>query len=211
MDLDPRPSDRHHLLRVGGKVERLMRTAADLRDPDPPRFVYDARTIALHWLSAIFVAAQWIGGHTIDWFPRGALRTEARSVHLLTGAALAALILVRIHWRYRGGRRAPRSSNRVLEDLSRLLHLSLYGLLLTAIVLGIGNAWVRGDSLFGLFTLPRPFQSSPSLRRAFATGHSLLAYAIAITVTLHAVAAFAHAVFGRDGVMSRMLPVSRGG
>jgi len=186
-----------------------MRTAADLRDPDSPHFVYDTKTIALHWVSVLVVTAQWVGGHTIDWFPRGALRIDARSVHLILGAALAVLILVRLHWRVTSGRQAPATGEAVLDGLSRLLHGTLYGLLLCAIALGIGNAWIRGDSLFGLFNLPRPFESGPDLRRDLAFGHAVLAYAIAIAVTLHAAAALAHALFRRDGVMSRMLPVNR--
>ena len=187
-----------------------MKSADKFRRPDPPNFVYDAKTIVLHWLSAAVVAGQWIGGHTIDWFPRGVLRIDARSVHLLVGGALAVLILVRLHWRRTEGRKAP-AADTSLDRLARLLHLTLYGLLLAAIVLGIGNACVRGDSLFGLFNIPRPIQVGPVLKHGFAVGHALAAYAIAVAVSLHVTAALFHAIVKKDGVMARMLPEGRSG
>ena len=41
---------------------------------------YDPTTIAFHWLTAFLVAEQWLGAQTIDWFPSGTPRIDARSV-----------------------------------------------------------------------------------------------------------------------------------
>ncbi len=73
----------------------------------PAAMRYDTETIAFHWLTALLVAGQWLGAQVIDWFPRGPLRVDARSVHIIGGAMLAALLLARIAWRATQGRRQP--------------------------------------------------------------------------------------------------------
>ena len=57
---------------------------------------YDPATMFLHWATAVLVAAQWLGAQTIDWFPRGPLRVDARSMHITGGVLLAALLVARL-------------------------------------------------------------------------------------------------------------------
>jgi cytochrome b561 len=57
---------------------------------------YDNRTIILHWVTALLVAEQWLGAQIIDWFPKGAPRVDARSVHITCGILLAAVLVGRI-------------------------------------------------------------------------------------------------------------------
>jgi cytochrome b561 len=47
-------------------------------------------------------------------------------------------------------------------------HLALYALLLTILVLGVLDTWVRGDSIFGLFRIPRLGDLAPPARHALA-------------------------------------------
>ena len=70
----------------------------------PPEMRYDATTMFSHWATAILVATQWLGVETIDWFPRGPLRVDARPVHVTCSAVLAVLLLARIAWRLTRGR-----------------------------------------------------------------------------------------------------------
>ena len=49
---------------------------------------YDITTIIFHWATAILVVEQWLGAQIIDWFPRGAPRVDARSVHITGGVLL---------------------------------------------------------------------------------------------------------------------------
>ena len=46
---------------------------------------YDTTTIVFHWATAILVATQWLGAQIIDWFPKGTLRVDARSMHIVCG------------------------------------------------------------------------------------------------------------------------------
>ena len=79
---------------------------------------YDGVTIFFHWTIAILVVAQWLGAQTIDWFPRGTLRVDARSVHITGGLLVALLLAGRILWRLTYGRRLP-LADRALSTFSR--------------------------------------------------------------------------------------------
>lgn len=167
---------------------------------------YDARTIWFHWLTVVLVAGQWLGAHGIDWFPRGALRTDARSLHIAFGALLAALIVVRLAWRWTRGRSLPSTDHGLLKLAATVVHGLLYLLLAATIGLGLLNAWVRGDSLFGLMNIPKLAIGGKALRGQIGELHELAANAILIVAALHATAAIWHQYWRRDGLLSRMIP-----
>ena len=167
---------------------------------------YDARTIAFHWFTVILVAAQWLGALAIDWFPRGALRTDARSTHIIIGLLLTALIVARLAWRATAGRRLPYADTGPLKALASIVHTLLYILLASTVLLGISNALLRGDSIFGLFSLPKPAWGSAGLKSTVETLHALSANSILWVAGLHAAAALWHQYFRRDGVLGRMIP-----
>ena len=171
---------------------------------------YDAVTIALHWIMALGVALQWIGGHTIDWFPRGPLKVDARATHIVIGASLALLLLVRLYWRARRGAHPPPAQTGALQALAvathGLLYLTLFGLL----SLGLFLAWLRGDSLFGLWKIPAFGAYAPSARHLLANQvtdlHSLAANLILVFAGFHIAAALWHHLYRKDDVLLRMLP-----
>ena len=78
-------------------------------------------------------------------------------------------------------------------------------MLLAVLLLGIANVWVRGDSIFGLFTVPK-FSPDQELRHRVEDLHETAANIVLIVAGLHALAALAHHYFMRDGVLKRMLP-----
>ena len=84
---------------------------------------YDRRTIAMHWASAALVLFMWCSAHTIDWFPKGPLRVDVRSIHIVTGVILLCLIVLRIGWRVTEGLRIAEQSG--LESIAKLVHLLL--------------------------------------------------------------------------------------
>lgn len=172
-------------------------------------FRYDWLTIKLHWLIAVVVAAQWIIGEVIDYFPRGGGRLEVRSVHIVLGVALLALVLLRLIWRKTpwGGRQPPRSG---LGDLvARGVQLLLALLLVANIVLGLLNVAVRGDAVFTWFTVPPLGAGYPEFKSLVGELHEWGANLILAVAGLHAAAALAHHYVLRDGVLRRMLPRAR--
>lgn len=170
---------------------------------------YDRRTIALHWITAALVVFLWMSAHAIDTFPKGPLRVDARSVHIVTGIVLLAILARRIAWRHMGGTIIPHREDR-LDRVAGMIHLLLYGLLFATLALGLLNAWVRGDSLFGLAGIPPMGGYGAQARHALSgriTGwHELGANAVLVLAGGHAVMALMHHFAWRDDTLRRMVP-----
>ena len=167
---------------------------------------YDSKSIVLHWLTATLVALLWVIAHLIDDFPRGPARIAARSVHVSLGLTLLTVLFVRMVWRMGSGRRLPLANHGWVGYLAKTVHYFLYALLAAVLLLGIANAWARGDSFFGLFTVPKFDPGNDELRETVETLHETLANALLFVAGAHAVAALVHHFVLRDGVLRRMLP-----
>jgi cytochrome b561 len=167
---------------------------------------YDRATMAFHWATAILVTFQWLGAQTIDWFPRGALRVDARSVHITAGVLLAAVIVARLVWRATRGRRLPRADKGLLGVIAKGTHLAFYALLLAMVGVGMVLTWTRGDSIFNLFSIPAFDPADRSLAHRVQDIHATIGWIIVALAGLHASAALVHRFVWRDGVLARMLP-----
>ena len=167
---------------------------------------YDRRTIQLHWVTAILVALLWSIAQIIDYFPKGAPRIAVRSVHIVLGALLGVILVMRVVWRSRSGRRLSMANDGVWGHLARVVHWALYVGLAAAILLGMTNALVRGDSIFSLFRIPKIYPNIPQLKPNIEMFHQTAANALVILAAVHALAAVAHHYILRDGVLRRMLP-----
>ena len=165
--------------------------------------VYDRTTIVLHWTTAILVAIQFLIGRTTNFLPRGPLRVDIWSVHVLFGFALAgALVLGRL-WRATHGRQLPPLNRGVLHFAAVATH-RLPDLLLVAIVaLGIANVFAHGFPLFNDWHFPK---LGGEFMRSINAWHGLIANIIIAVALLHAGAALFHRYVINDGVLRRMWP-----
>jgi cytochrome b561 len=178
-------------------------TAAAVAETDAALPVcYDRLTIQLHWASAILIALLWGIAQIIDFFPKGAPRIAVRSVHILLGVLLAVVLLIRVAWRSRSGRRLPLANDGIAGHIASIAHLALYAGLASVIGLGMLNAWARGDSIFGLLRLPGNAHLKPTVEDL----HGTFANALVILAAAHALVAVVHHFILRDGVLRRMLP-----
>jgi cytochrome b561 len=166
---------------------------------------YDVRTIRLHWLTAVLVVALWGIAQVIDDFPVGMPRIGARSTHILLGVALTIVVAMRIRWRVQGGRRLPPLGPPALATIARAAHWALYAGLVTVLLLGLSNAWTRGDTLFRLLTIPKLLPGLPQLKPTIEQMHKYFANGLMILVLLHAAAALYHHYRLKDEVLRRML------
>ena len=89
------------------------------------------------------------------------------------------------------------------------MHYLLYLLLITVVLLGIFNAWVRGDSYFGLFKVPAFDPGNKALREEIGNLPGTIASVILMLAALHASAGLAHHFLWRDGVLRRMFARER--
>lgn len=172
-----------------------------------PSVRYDGVSILLHWLTAALVVILWTLGQTIDFFAKGAPRVDARSVHIVLGATLAIVLLIRMLWRASsGGRKLPLANSGWMGVTAKVVHYGLYALVGATVVLGIFNAWQRGDVLFNVYTIPKLIPGDLVLKRALEELHGDFADIVLIVAGLHAAAALAHHYLLRDRVLRRMLP-----
>lgn len=167
---------------------------------------YDGVSIALHWLTAGLVVILWTLGQTIDFFPKGAPKIDARSVHITLGATLGIVLIGRMLWRASAGRRLPLANSGWLGVAAKVVHYGLYLLVGVTVGLGIFNAWQRGDVLFNVYTIPKLIPGDLALKRILEDLHGDFADAVLIVAGLHAAAALAHHYLLRDRVLRRMLP-----
>lgn len=190
---------------ISRKVGQATATVAEQAVVEPaPR--YDGVSILLHWLTAALVVILWTLGQTIDLFPQGAPKIDARSTHIVLGATLGIVLLVRMLWRASAGRRLPVANSGWLGVTAKVVHYGLYILVAVTVVLGIFNAWQRGDVLFNVYTIPKLVPGDLWLKRALEEWHGDLADVVVIVAGLHAAAALAHHCLLRDRVLRRMLP-----
>lgn len=173
---------------------------------EPQARHYDRTTIWLHWLTAGLVVLQWALAQAIDLFPQGAPRVGARSVHIMLGLVLGAVLVSRLLWRATQGRRLPAADQGVRHTVAKATHWGLYVLLVATVALGVFLVWARGDSIFGLFTVPAYDPTDRGLADQVLEVHGIMASLILALAGLHAAAALAHRFLWRDGVLARMLP-----
>lgn len=187
------------------KVEQPASISMERAAVEPgPR--YDGVSILLHWLTAGLVVILWTLGQTIDFFPKGAPKIDARSVHITLGATLGIVLLIRVLWRASAGRKLPLADQGWLGVTAKVVHYGLYVLVAVTVVLGIFNAWQRGDVLFNVYKIPQLIPGDRALRRVLGELHGDCADVVLIVAGLHAAAALAHHYLLRDRVLRRMLP-----
>lgn len=167
-------------------------------------FRYSRGVIALHWLTAALLAFAWIGAQVIDYFPREQ-RPSVLSLHMLAGIAVGVLLIGRAVRRFGGQIVLPPPQPGFLEWIARATHLLLYALMAAVVVLGLANAWARGESLFGVLNLAPFGPADRPLRRTIGGLHGLAANAILVVAGFHAAAALFHHYVLRDNVLRRML------
>ncbi|HYM35384.1 MAG TPA: cytochrome b [Steroidobacteraceae bacterium] len=167
---------------------------------------YDARTIALHWITAALVVLLWVIAHYIDDFPKGPARINMRSTHILFGVLLSVVLVYRIYWRTRRGRSLPPINSGALAAVTKAGHMALYTLLIATVLLGVTNAWIRGDSFFNQWTIPSLAPGNKALRKQVGDLHELAANTILIVAGIHALIALIHHFVLRDLTLRRMIP-----
>ena len=119
---------------------------------------------------------------------------------------MAFVLIRRIWWRLAEGVHMPQAGSSTLDRVATLTHKILYLLLVGTILLGIANAWVRGDTLFMLLKIPAFDPGNTALRKSVGGWHSWAANILLIVAGLHAVAALLHHFALKDDILRRMLP-----
>ncbi|MDB5582395.1 MAG: Cytochrome [Bradyrhizobium sp.] len=165
---------------------------------------YDARTVHLHRLTAILVTILWLIGRFNSLLPKGPLRLDIWSIHVLLGFALLAVVVTRIWWRASRGATLPPAETGWRHGVAQATHAALYFLLVGVVGLGVLNVLAHGFPLFGVWSFPKI--GGEGFSKIVNGWHDLLANILATTALFHAAAALFHGFALRDGVLGRMWP-----
>ena len=161
------------------------------------RVGYSSYQIALHWIIAALVLFQLVFGESMKMVVNAAERGRQisatdqamGSAHYWVGIAILALVLLRLALRLAAGAATPASDGPQWMHLAaRALHALFYVLLLVTPVLGL-LAFYVGNPWGGIHTLNKP--------------------AFIVLITVHALGAFYHQFWLRDGTLRRMISPAR--
>jgi cytochrome b561 len=166
---------------------------------------FDGLTILFHWLIALLVIVQIIGAHTIDFFPKeGGLQADARSVHIVGGAALGGIVILSILWRRTFGRQLPPPGNKVVTLLANVVQVLLNLLVLAQVAVGLTMVGIRGTNLFNVYPIPGYDPDNKALLEQIFGVHAAIAWTILAVAAFHAAAALVHHYVWKDGVLDRI-------
>ena len=168
---------------------------------------YDGIAIALHWITAFLVIANFTLGVTWDWFARP-VKQFMESTHMSFGVLLTVAVLARIVWQLIPGHRIASLEAGWTRLAARATHYLLYALLVAEAALGFIFRWGAGRPMtfFGTGIPPLIGEIARPDRRLLRELHEWIGWTIAIVALGHALYAFYHHYVLKDRVLARMLP-----
>jgi cytochrome b561 len=168
---------------------------------------YTRVAIALHWLVAALVVAQFTLGWAMQQIakqPPGA-RAEAFNIHKSLGLTLLLLMALRFAWRLRHAPPAPLPMPRWQWRLASITHGLLYAVLIALPLTGYLGSEFSGYPVrfFGL-ALPSWAGKNAAWKEILGNAHLALTWALAVLVTLHLAGVAKHVLVNRDRLLARM-------
>jgi len=212
----PPPPERSQQQRAVVAIAAAARFVLDSQAPNrsdhgrlgimPAKRRYSALAIALHWLTALAMIANIIGGLTLGWFlgsSDSALKAQGQinlGLHKSLGLAIIIVIIFRLGWRLANPPPAlPVHMTRLERRLAQISHATFYGPMVVLPLSGWALASTRRAAIgwFGLFDVPH-LPIAASQRGLLGEGHELLGQTMVALVALHLFAAIRHQVFDRE-------------
>ena len=170
---------------------------------------YDGVAIALHWITAVLVVANFALAQTWDWFATP-VKGLMEDTHMSFGVLLTAVVVARLAWRWLPGHQVSSIEAGWMRITSKATHYLLYLLLLAEAGLGFAFRWGAGRPMefFGLGIPPLIGEMGRPLRHELREFHEWIGWAIIVIAAVHAAAALYHHYVLKDRVLERMLPRS---
>jgi len=168
---------------------------------------YTNVAVALHWLIAIAVIAQYFWGWWMQGIPKQppGVRADAFNLHKSIGLTIFALMALRVLWRMTHVPPALPPMPRWQAILAHANHGLLYAVLVLLPLTGyLGSVWSGYPVKYFGITLPAWGAKSEALKDAMSAAHFGLTWLLAAAIALHVAAAAKHALIDRDGLLRRM-------
>ena len=168
---------------------------------------YSRVAIALHWIVAVLVTAQFALGWLMQQIakqPPGP-RAEAFNLHKSIGLTLLLLMALRALWRAYHRPPAFPPMPRWQARAATTTHWVLYATLIALPLTGYLGSEFSGYpvKLFGL-ALPSWAGKYPQGKEAMEVAHLALGWVLAGAVTLHLAGVVKHVLIERDALLARM-------
>lgn len=179
---------------------------------EPPPLRYTRVAIALHWIVAGVVVAQFAWGWWMQEIPKqppGA-RAAAFNLHKSVGLVILALMLLRLGRRM--GHRAPTLGALAAwqQVLARCTHVTLYAALFAMPIAGYLGSVFSGYPVKGFgATLPAWGWKDPALKELMSGIHWTVSWIIAAALTLHVTGALKHLARADEYSRRMGLPIVR--
>jgi cytochrome b561 len=174
-------------------------------EPRPDR--YTATAIALHWIIAVAVIAQFTWGWVMQTIPKQppGLRADAFNMHKSVGLTILALMVVRALWRWRHPAPPLPALPPWQATTARVNHGVLYACLFLMPLAGYLGSVFSGYPVkyFGL-TLPAWGWKDDAIKSAMSGLHFAVSWILLAAVALHVAGALKHWLWDRDGLVARM-------
>lgn len=168
---------------------------------------YTGTAIALHWLIAIAVIAQFAWGWYMQSIPKQpvGMRADAFNLHKSVGMTIFLLMAVRLGWRLRHPPppmpAMPRWQARAATSIHALLYVALFVQPLAGY---LGSEWSGYPVRYFGVTLPAWLGKNVTLKDLMSTIHLANSWLLAGLVALHVAGAAKHALIDRDRLLARM-------
>ena len=163
--------------------------------------------MALHWLTAIVIAAIVSAIFYRTGLEDGDQRKFWLDVHRALGLSVLIIVLARLVFRLRFGRERVVETTPVLHLASAIAQGVLYIAMIALPLLGWAQSSARARH-FKLFDIPMPTLIAHDPERADLLGewHESIAWIFLAVIALHILGALFHRFVRKDGVMQSMLP-----
>ena len=172
---------------------------------------YGAAAKFFHWLVVALLVAQYTIGSIMPHIGRNTQDAGWVHWHLLVGALILLVIVLRFAWRIKNPVPEPAADTNWERMLATLTHWALYLLVFVITVLGWAAANSRGweVKLFGLVPLPALCPKGSAWGHEAGDIHNVLIYVLLGFIALHLAGALKHQFIDGNNILKRMLPGSR--
>ena len=176
--------------------------------PGIDRPTYTPVAIALHWLMALALAANFALGLTMSDLPLSPQKLQFYAWHKWAGISLLGLVTLRLIWR--GIAQAPELLPAPVwqQRLARLSHILLYALMFAIPLSGWLMSSAAGFTVnyLGVLPLPDLVGKDKALFETLKEVHETLNFTLLGMVIIHVLAALKHHFVDHDASLRRILP-----
>jgi len=183
----------------------------------PVPSAYSKTAIILHWLIALLIIGQLIGGKVMMWMDPAPLKFEIFQLHKSFGFIILALSLLRLVWRLSHKAPALPKDMKPFEKWgAKLSHIGFYvlmiGIPLSGWVMVSASTTRITTKIFKTIKVPDfpGVTRSEYMETLTENVHEKMAILIALLLLLHIGAALKHHFVDKDDVLTRMVPRLKG-